>query len=293
MLALTLLLGCRCGAPRAEVAGQEFVRCAQLDPPKSARWRAGDLTLEVSGRTLDIDAREHLRIAAFTGPLAGSLAASHVAQLRDANAQLLLYLGGLGDTAASARQSLMLLAGLQVPTLFIAGGDDRAAIVEDAFSGLDDTARALVVHASGLRSLRVGSQQFVIVAGAPLGRYALDAEACGFVEEDLAEVRAAATQSGVTRPWLLSWHAPDGVGARAFDQSELGSPELGRLARALGSAGGVFAQPEGRAGLSASGQGAWIVRRLGATGSLRVDGSLLAPGYTLLTLTPTGLRHQP
>ena len=293
MLLLTLLLGCRCGLPRAEVSGQAFVRCAQLEPPASGRWRAGELTLAVTGRSLAIEAHGDLRIVAFTGPVAGPLAVAHVAWLRKAHPQLVLVLGGLGETAEIASQSLTRLADLRVPTLFIAGGDDRAQVVEDAFARLDDAQRAHVVHASGLRSVRVGVQHFVIVPGAPLGRYALDAEACGFVEDDLVEVRAAAAEQGMTRPWLLSWHAPAGVGATARDRSELGSPELGRLGRELGSPGAVFAQPEGSPALAASPQRGTLVRRLGATGSLGADGSLLAPGYTSLTLTPRELRQQP
>ena len=181
----------------------------------------------------------------------------------------------------------------QQPSIFIAGGDDQVSVVEDAFASLDAPTRAFVVHGSGLRTLRAGKVHFAIVAGAPGGRYARDAEACGFVEEDLVEVRAAVRSAGATRPWLLSWYAPEGSGARGLDDHEIGSPELGRLARDLAIAGGVFAQPEGRAGLPASAEGARIVRRLGTTGSLGSDGSLRGPGVTWLTLTPSGLRHQP
>ena len=270
------------------------MRCAQLDPPRSGSFRTDDLELEVAGRTLTIAAPDELRIAAFTGPVAGALRAELVASLRDAQPRLLLYLGGLGDTLDSARQSLARLVALGVPTLFIAGGDDRADVVQDAFASLDDAARSLVVHASGLHGARIGAHYFAIVPGAPLGRFALDDQACGFVDEDLTEVQAAAAPHRAAQSqWLLSWYAPTGLGATMADGTDLGSPELGRLAHVLGSAGGIFAQPAGGPRPAPGLPNAHFVRRLGVTGSLHVDGRLLVPGYTLLTLSPTGLRHQP
>ncbi|MET0339832.1 MAG: hypothetical protein ABW252_02475 [Polyangiales bacterium] len=286
-----LALGCG-GPPRAEVEGRKFVRCAQRDPPRVASELVG-LSLTLEQRVLTVRAPAPPRVVAFAGPAGERIPEVQLARLRAARPSVIVYLGGLGDEAATARHNLTRLASLDALTLFLPGGSDRAPIVGEAFDALDDAARDRVLDASGLRGLVIDEVRYAVVAGAPLGRLARTDDACGFTEEDLAEVRAALAGSRAPVR-LLSWHAPAGQGvSMGLGASELGSPELGQLAHAIGARGGIHAYPEARAGRAASAEGALVVRRLGLTGARRADGSFAAAGFSVLPTSTGGRPDQP
>jgi hypothetical protein len=271
------------------VVGQTFARCSQFAPPTARSVQLGALRMQIDGRALTITAPSATRVAAFTGPVGATFAEEDLAHLGGSGAQLALYLGGLGDTEDVARINLTRVAALRLPTLFIAGGDDRVPVLTAAFESLDDTARDYVVHASGVRVLLINGVRFAVVAGAALGRYARDPTACGFTEEDLTEVRAAL--GGDEPPWLLSWHAPAGRGATAgVGLPEVGSPEL---AAAFVVRGAVSAFPEVLAGRPMSAAHALVVPRLSRTGIIQGDGSRLGAAVALLSLTPNGLVQTP
>lgn len=270
------------------MVGQTFVRCAQVDPPAPRSVQVGALHVHIEGRELTVTAPSAMRIAAFTGPVGGALADEDLAHLRGSGAQLALYLGGLGDTEETARKNVARLAALRLPTLFIAGGDDRLPVLTAAFDGLDEATRDYVLHVSGIRTMRIDGLRLAVVAGAALGRYARDATACGFLEEDLTSVRDAL---GGDDAWLLSWHAPAGRGATTgFGLPEVGSPELAAAFRIRGA---VSAFPEVSAGRPMSAAHALVVPRLARTGTIRGDGSRLGAGLSLLAVTPDGLVPAP
>lgn len=266
-----------------------------MSPPAERRLRTAELELEIQERVLSVEARQGLRVAAFTGPVGGTLSRADLALLANSKAGLFLYLGGLGDDATSASANLASLSALRVPTLFIAGGSDRMSLVEKAFSELPADAAEHLIQGSGLRELRLGSERFAIVSGSPLGRYAVDEQACGFTVEDIADVREAFSDAKGRRQrvWLLSWGAPSGWGLTHTAGVDVGSPELFALGEALAAQGGVFAYPEVRAGESVSGrQGrklSSVVPRLGRLGSTRGDGGRLPSSLMLLVLTAEGL----
>jgi hypothetical protein len=288
------LLGCRCSRPTEQVDGLAFVRCAQLDPPASGSTRVGGLELSVHDRTLQVTSASSLRIAAFRGPVGAAFENEDLAILRDARPELVLYLGGLGDSESVALANLESMAALERPVLFIAGGSDNAMLVEAAFAALPVQARSRVLHASGLRELRIGRDRFLIVPGAAFGRYAVDEQACGFGTGDLSDVQAAAQASPSERTWLLSWQAPAGQGVSESGAGELGSPDLKALASAVGARGGLFAYPETHAGeLAAGGAMALVVPRLGRVGISRDDGSRLGRAVVSLLLGPEGLSLAP
>jgi hypothetical protein len=296
-LALSLLAGlagCRCSRLAGEVEGVEFTRCAQAEPPSERALRTEQLELAIRERVLSIKAASGLRIAAFAGPVAGSFAQRDFAALAAARPGLVLVMGGLGDDLAAASANLSALATLRVPALFVAGGADRLPLIEEAFAAQPAQARELLIHASGLRELRIGQDRFAVVSGAPFGRYALDAQACGFTLDDLDDVRAAFSGGPKgARNWLLSWGAPSGWGVSSAAGSDVGSPELFALSQALGVRGGVFAYPETQAGLALrddrEGRLAVVVPRLGRTGATRADGGRVPSSLLLLTWTQQGL----
>jgi hypothetical protein len=211
---------------------------------------------------------------------------------------LLLFLGGLGDDVAAASANLAGVAALRVPTVFVAGGSDRVPVIEEAFASLPADAAELMLHGSGLRELRLGNERFAVVAGSPLGRYALDDQACGFSVDDLNDVREAITGSAEgavrsKRVSLLAWGAPSGWGLSHASGVDVGSPELFALAQAISAQGGLFAYPEIRAGEALRDKRrkgvAAVVPRLGRLGSTRADGGRLPSSLMLLVLTQEGL----
>lgn len=277
------------------MAGQTFTRCAQVSAPTERSFRAGALTLTVRDRSLQIDGPRELRIAAFTGPVGDALEPRDLLRLSRLAPSLAFYLGGLGDSEEIARRNLASLVGLRIPTLFIAGGADRRSVIEAAFASLPDEARDYALDASGLREVRVGTDRFVIVPGAPLGRYAVDAEGCGFLQEDLDALRDDVRDPrGALRTWLLSWHAPSAHGvSEGFGATDVGSPELRALAQDLAAQGGIYAYPETQAARVRLSPLALVVPRLGRVGMLRADGSRLHSGIASLTLTERGLLPTP
>lgn len=289
------LAACRCSRTSGEVDDVKFVRCAQAEAPSERRVASAELELELVGRVLSLRARPGLRVAAFTGPVGGTLSRADLAQLASVKPGLVLYLGGLGDDVESAAANLTGLAALRVPTVFIAGGADRLETVEAAFGQLTGDAGQLLVHGSALRELRLGDERFAVVPGSPLGRYAIDDQACGFTVDDLDDVRDALAESNrkAKRTWLLSWGAPSGWGVSHAMGHDVGSPELFALAQALRADAGLFAYPETQAGQRAEDKKrkgpALVVPRLGRAGTTRADGGRLASSVLLLLLTAEGL----
>jgi hypothetical protein len=301
LIGLSLLAtapACRCSRLTAQVDNLEFTRCAQASAPGERELRGEQLVLTIRERVASVDAQPGLRIAAFTGPVGQSFTQADISLLAGVRAGLLLFLGGLGDDAAAASANLLALSSLHVPTLFVAGGADRLPVVEEAFAALSEEAGKLLVQASALRELRIGRDRFAIIAGSPLGRYAIDAQACGFSADDLDDMRDALSGDSVrgARRWLLSWAAPSGWGVSNAAGVDVGSPELFALAQALGARGGVFAYPETQAGLvlqdERRGGLAATVPRLGRSGSTRGDGGRVPSSVALFSIGEQGLREQ-
>jgi hypothetical protein len=290
------VVGCRCTGLETESDGQRYLRCGQADAPAPRQQRVGRLTVELKDRSLAISAALPLRVAAFAGPVGVALDSDDLALIRAAKPELVFYLGGLGDDVGVAQKNLTSLAALRVPTLFVAGGEDRWPVVEAAFAALSDGEREVVFSASGLREVLIGRDRFVVAAGAAFGRYARDEQSCGFAAADLADMQAAAAKGEpAMRTWLLSWHAPAGFGvSEGLAASELGSPDLQALAVAVGAKGGLFAFPESQAGRArAAAPLSLVVPRLGRLGSQRADGSRLSAQVARLILTTDGLVSTP
>jgi hypothetical protein len=290
---VTALPACDCG--KLAVGGSPgFERCAASDPPASRTFHAGALSLQIDERVLTVSSKEAtVEIVAFTGPIGGPLTRSELAQVSDAAPELVIMLGGLGDTEEAASTSLAGLSALAVSTVFIPGGADHREIVEDAFDGLTNKDHDLLVNGSGLRELRIGRDSFAILPGAAFGRYARDDESCGFDATELESLSEAFEAHDKQRLWLLSWEAPAGWGLSAgLGGTETASPALRKAVDDMKITGGLFAFPENAVGVpstSPAGGLAWVVPRLGRTGATRTSGGRVASGVASLTLGPTGL----
>ncbi len=278
------------GAPRV-IGDTEYIRCVAAEPLEARTWRAGDLRLVADGRTLRIEgAPSRWRLAAFAGPVDEP----SIRVLRARRPHLAVLLGGAGEDAAEVARTLGLLAELGGPALVVAGGEDRHGLLARAFAGLEGPARDRVIHASGLRSIRVGAVELVPVAGAPDGRYALDGEACGLSSDDAAAIAEAVGPpgSGVHR-YLLSFAAPRTAGSPSsgIASVEAGSPLVSQLLERTRAEGAVFAWPYEGAGRALDAPLRVAVRPLAGAWAVRGDGSRAPPGATLLTGGPEGLEE--
>jgi hypothetical protein len=307
---LANVCGCSCSRLGGEVDSFAFTRCAQAAPPAERRLSMAGIEIEIEARRVRLAllarvdrSRDELRVAAFAGPVGAAFARADLAQLAQSRAQVLLILGGLGDTVDVAAANLSALAALRLPTVFLPGGADRLEVVEGAFARLDERSAAWMIQASGVRELWLGEQRFAVLPGAALGRYALDDGSCGFEPADLEALREALADSRApagkrTPTWPLSWNAPAGWGVSEAGRGlDVGSRELAEAARALGARGGLFAYPEVQASQPgrAPQQGglAWVVPRLSRTGSQRSDGGRLPGSFALLQVSAAGLAAAP
>lgn len=287
---------------RLRVEGKTpFVRCLAGPVPDGERTlRAGRSSLIAKGRTLTATGLAHpLQIAAFSAPGFGPpLTKAQLADLDRSSAQLVLMLGGLGETDSEARATLTALASLERPVLFVAGGRDRWPVLE-LLADPDAPWSKRIMDATPMHELRIGKHTFMVVAGAESGRYAVDDESCGYTAADLAErQKEAAAEARTPGPrWLLSWHAPAAApGQRGITRSEsgldTGAWNLSRFATQLGVLGGVYAWPSTQAGRSvqsAAQPTQLLVPRLFGPRQERDDGSLAPLGFALITLGETTL----
>lgn len=291
--------GCNCSRLSGEVDSFVFTRCAQAEPPEERTGKIGALEFSLRERVLSLRGPTPLRIAAFSGPVGGAFSKGELSELAGTQAQLILMLGGLGDTPELAGANLKALAGLRVPVVFVPGGADRLPVVEAAFEGLGDEAGAHLFNAAGLRELRIGKDRLALLPGAALGRYALDESACGFTTDDVSALQKALEEGGEAgRKWLVAWNAPAGWGlSTGYGNAEIGSTDLARLAQDLGVRGGVFAYPESQAGETSKGpaeQGfALVVPRLGRSGAQRASGGRVPSSVARLILDAEGLHRAP
>jgi hypothetical protein len=311
-LAVTYMLATGCdgwpsGSGLHVQGATPYVRCLAAAPPAdgvkhvgSARIRSHEGEIRVEGL------RAPVTIAAFAGPgFSDPPSAAELTALAAARPQLLMMLGGVGDTPAMARATLAAIATLPVPTLILAGGRDSREGIEAALRGLTGEAARRITDITAARAVRVGTDVFVPIGGAFDGHYALHDKACGYAESDL-DARDSQLAADKSRRWLLAWQAPASTGAAAVARSEqgldVGSAPLAEFAAKLDAAGGIFAWPhvqvlrpsaaggQRRAALGvAEPDLQLVVPRLSGPTLERDDGSRVAPGFALLRLDDKGM----
>lgn len=293
--ALAFALGCGGGEGELRVAENPsagelgYVRCL-ASSVSSRSWTVGALQLRIDqDRRMRIEgAPVPARLAAFTGPVdrAGLDA------LRAEAPHVAILLGDLGTSRGDVDRTLTAVAGLGVPVFVIAGGTDRLEVLEPAFDALEGSARDRLVHASPLRSIRLGSVELVPLAGAPLGRYAETSRSCGFGEGDVERLAdtLGTPPEGAGRV-VVSWAGPEG--SAGLGGLEAGSALVSRLEERVRAQGVIFAWPVEGAGSVRSSPLRIGVRPLGGSSLLVGHGARVSPGATLLTVGPEGLSPPP
>jgi hypothetical protein len=286
-----------------------YVRCLASSAPPDGSRRVGALRVESrEGHVRLHGFRAPLTLAAFSGPGLGEAPREpELAAIRATAPQLLLMLGGLGDGMVVATATLAALAELGIPLAILAGGRDSPDRIRRALSALQGAPASRVLDLTGARSLRIGDDMLVPVAGALDGHYALDDGSCGYASSDL-DALADALPKERARRWLIAWEAPSGGGEAAVSRTEqgldVGSEALAELGREIGAEGGLFAWPHVQVlrpsaggdhrrvaiGGAAEPDLRLVVPRLSGPPMERSDGSRVAPGFALLELGAKGLR---
>jgi hypothetical protein len=288
MVTLTFWLiaaSCDDGGPRA-TGPTPYVRCLAGHVPKSRSFRIGRIALDARERTLTLSKRETpLLFAVFSGAgLGDAPRAAALESLRHSDADVLLMLGGLGDSEATAIATAKLLATLQRPVLFVPGGRDAPRTVHAAIEQLGE--QPSVIDISVFRQVRLGDDTLIPVAGAEAGRYAIDDTRCGFGAEDLSNALTELGAAKLTeRRWLVSWHVP-----AASNAADSGSARLAGFAAKSGVRGAFSAWP-----VEPQTVGALIttrVPRLFGPRLERKDGSRLDLGWLMLEASPDGLHER-
>jgi hypothetical protein len=313
-LFLVTLLGCvscsRDVPSQIQVNGPTpYSRCLAGDPPKSEKRKVANATLTTKERALVIEGLTYpIRIAAFSGP--AFVRSSIDLALKDIQRKkpdLAFVLGGIGDDELTAIHTLTSLSRFSFPSLVLAGGRDSWPNLRKAFSSLDKAAQDKVVNLTPMRSIRVGRDIFIPVAGAADGRYALDEKSCGFEKRDLDQIADELGSSESERRWLLSWEIPAVANRYSVGHTgsgvEVGNSDLGTFAKRIHARGGLFAWPyvqvmrpySSKTGnLIQFGVAALdlhvVVPRLVGPAMERDDGSYLNAGFAFVQLTETGLR---
>jgi hypothetical protein len=293
----SLALVCTAGCSAESKLRKEGATPYAGPEPDERTLRAGPWTLELKKRVLRVvGPTRALRLAALSAPgLGDPLGGDALARLREANPDLLVLLGGVGDGPALASATFKALASLSMPSLIILGGRDTWSAHEKAFEELPPNAR--IIDATVLRAIRIGNHTLVPLPGAEKGRYAQQSAACGFDQSDLDEAaqELGAPPAGETR-WLLSWQAPTRVGAAPGPRSEsgaaLGSPLLTRFAQRVGAKGALYAWPtdEKTAVVQSGPLGVAAVPRLFGPRLETSSGSRISNGILMLEVGSDGLR---
>jgi hypothetical protein len=290
------VVGCSAESKLRKEGKTPYVRCVAGPEPDARTLRAGPWTFEIKQRVLQVQGPSRpLRIAALSAPgFSGAPGSDALARLRAAEADLLVLLGGVGEGTAAATATVQALASLSMPSLIVLGGRDTWAAHEKAFEDLPPAAR--IIDGTVLRAIRIGSNTFVPLPGAELGRYAVQAAACGFDQADLesAAQELGARQPGETR-WLLSWQAPLTLGGTPGPKSAagvaLGSALVSSFAEKVGATGGLYAWPNDEsAAAPARGQlGLVAVPRLYGPRRAASNGALITNTLLVLEVSATGV----
>jgi hypothetical protein len=215
LVAFTLLSqGCGSCGETAELreGPHPYRACLLADAPSSREVSAGDGTLFVDGRRARyVSTSSVVRIAAFRGAddelddLARAASA-----IDEEGVDLVFVLGGLGRDETEARTHLEALSRTKRPVVLVPGGDDSLRAIDQALDALPREARDRMIDGRRTHVLEAGGREWLLVPGAPFGRYAYSSEACGYEASDL-EARRSGLGGGPHL--LLAWAAPDDVHA--------------------------------------------------------------------------------
>lgn len=299
-LSLTLciacsLTGCNLWSERKlrEEGATPFTRCNAAAAPRERTGGAAGVSIGVKERVVQLSkSAPALRLGVFAAPgLGGPPSASALESLRATRADVLLMLGGLGESREVASATVKSLASLGRLVLVVLGGRDAYRVAHEALDAApEDT---WVVDATALRSIRIGSDVLIPWGGSEQGRYALDERHCGFGEQDVREaVEALGRAPAGERRWLASWQAlPEPAERPAIrDGHELGA-ELVRLSESLGIQGSLGAWPAGMAAESQPGPLSELrVPRAWGPPDERSDGTSLPSGASVLIFETDGPR---
>ena len=284
--------GCGCGGAssfRVEDVPTPYVRCVGAEADQRT-LAVGAGTLRIEGHSAQIDGVSRVRLGVVAGPAPYRIGNAAMPEIP---ADLLVVLGSIGDTSEAASETLRAVAAAGKPVLLLAGGRDRWATWEDALDALDGDVRERFVDARGLWKLEAAGTEIALLSGAPGGRYALDADACGVGDDDVDAIADTFgdPDEGTPRA-LIAWAAPRGWPvAVGLGGRNAGDPLVASLAKAIGAQAGVFAFPrEGRRVVPGERGGQAIAPSVWDPITPDTEGRRTPPQTVLMTLTKDGIR---
>ena len=278
ILLVAFLSGCSgCGGPPSELVVEGrygFLRCASLELDRDEPWEELGFSLQVQERLLSLQTdKNNLQVVVLAGPGPGPATLESLTEhLNERPADLVVLLGGLGDSESIASSTLAALSALPSLSILMGGGRDDGEVWMEALDTLGSDSLERVIDARGLRGLRFGESVLALWSGGPEGRYARTRLSCGFHADELAAFQEAL--SDYQAAGFISWTAPAGVGF-GLGGVDVGSQAVQGTWQELGAPTGVFAWPrvleptpvEGEA------QRAHFVQRLDGIPMLREDGT--------------------
>jgi hypothetical protein len=206
ILTLVLVSGCGFCGESAELRDgpHPYRACLSSDPPKSREVDLGESRLIVEGRRARyVSSEAKLRIAAFRGADDELVDLSRaVSAVDEESVDLIFVLGALGRERGEVEAHLEALSRTRRPLVLIPGGDDSLRALDDALGALSGEDRDRIVDGRRTSILEAGGREWLLVPGAPEGRYAYSSEACGFNRADLDARRADLRGDGhLTLAW--------------------------------------------------------------------------------------------
>jgi hypothetical protein len=208
--------------------------CLSSDEPRARDVAFGDARLVIEGRLARyVTSKDRLRVAAFRGADDELDELTRAASAIDEEGvDLIFVLGGLGRGEAEPRAHLEALSRTRKPLVILPGGDDSLAAIDAALRTLDGEARERIVDARRTHVLETLGHRWLLLPGAPSGRYAYSSEACG---RDDADVEARRRELRGDSLLTLAWAAPNeesGLprrGVFAFPGGGSGPPDESRI----------------------------------------------------------------
>jgi hypothetical protein len=182
--------------------------CLLADAPSSREISVNGATLFIDGRRARyVSNTDVIRIAAFRGAddELDDLARA-ASSIDEERVDLVFVLGGLGREKTEVLAHLEALSRTRRPLVLVPGGDDSLRAIDRALDALPEDARARVVDGRRTYILEAGGREWLIVPGAPSGRYAYSPEACGYEASDLDARRGELDGASHL---LLAWAAPE------------------------------------------------------------------------------------
>ena len=238
IISLLWLAGCDSCSSSTQVEGPHpYIRC-MLGDQAEGEWRWRELNIRAEDHTLHV--RGLTEFAAFVAT------EKTPSLLEDVDETLPLFV--LGGFAVDEEGAKAFLDALDDRIAFLLPGGRDAPDVMDVIRD----SGAHIVDLRGVHTIITDFGTFIVVSGAPDGRYALGENRCGYGANDIKRLAESLDDEPSSARYWLSWASPRGDGEYApdlgFGGIHVGDERLQELSQNMGIQGGLVAWPTTQAG---------------------------------------------